>query len=154
MERLTGKDKEETYLKLQGCAKGEKVWCIDDREFINAKYGKQLLNKLCAVEDLMEKYGIESMEELDKLINIWKLRDVVDKMEKPINSLCEKAGIVDIEKDRNTWKKACELMAKQFIKDDGTEMVQFTDTWDCVHNSKETIDYFYKQAQKENKDDD
>lgn len=36
----------------------------------------KLLNKLGKLEDIMEKYGIESAEILDRLINVWKLRDV------------------------------------------------------------------------------
>lgn len=129
-ERLTGRDKEGTYLKLKGSADDEKVWCVDDREFINARYGKQLLDKLCAFEDVMEKYGIENIDELyvrlDKTLVEW--RNEVDRDFKEM-----------LEHDRDTWKKACEL-ACECIKGKPTEEFRIN------HSFRDIVNYFYKQA--------
>lgn len=94
--------------------------------------------KLRDFEDTMEKYGIESVEVLDRLINVWKLRDVVDKMEESTNNLYKQSGCIDLEKDRDAWKRACELACEEI---------------DCEYmygiNKENYSQYFYQQAKKE-----
>ena len=114
--------------------------------------------KLAQLEDIMEKYNIESAEILDRLINVWKLRDVVDKMEEPINNLYKQSGCLDLEKDRDTWKRACELACEKIVDmlgDCPIETVnwQQEDDW-CEENCDKHEKllcwdrYFYQQAKK------
>lgn len=82
-----------------------------------------VLNKLCALEDIMDKYGIESAEELDFRL-AFKQNDVFNYKE-----------ITKLETDRDTWKRACELACDVILR--------FTDGCPCK------ADYFYQQAKKE-----
>lgn len=85
----------------------------------------KLLNKLGKLEDILERYGIESVEELDKLI---------DGLQASVKVLIERSERYKI--DRDTWKKACELACER--EDDCY-------VYDNIHRAYE----FYQQAKEE-----
>lgn len=93
-------------------------------------YGKPI-NKLAELEDIMEKYGIESVEELDKLI---------DGMKSTISVLLDRNK--NTKQDRDIWKKACEL-AREDIS-----IVKII-TNENMAESDDLPNYFYQQAKKE-----
>ena len=87
-----------------------------------------VIHKLCLFEDIMEKYGIESVELLEHIIK----KGIV------INSTIEDFAKEEYDKmkqDRYTWQKACELACDVILR--------FTDGCPCK------ADYFYQQAKKE-----
>ena len=92
-------------------------------DFNGAENTNRLLNKLGKLEDIMEKYGIESVEELDERIHKGAF-NYIDKL------------IAELERD--TWKKACELACEEI---------------DCEYmygiNKENYSQYFYQQAKKE-----
>ena len=93
----------------------------------------KLLNKLGKLEDIMEKYGIESFELLEHIIK----KGIV------INSTIEdfaKEEYDKIKKDRATWKRACELACER--EDDCY-------VYDNIHRAYE----FYQQAKTEGIDE-
>lgn len=100
-------------------------------EYEKAKRETQLLeinNKLGKLEDILEKYGIESVEELDYLLEVFK------KMRKEYGKLNQEN--YKNKKDRDTWKRACELACER--EDDCY-------VYDNIHRAYE----FYQQAKKE-----
>ena len=85
--------------------------------------------KLLDLEDVMEKYGIESVELLEHIIK----KGIV------INSTIEDFAKEEYDKmkqDRDTWKRACELACER--EDDCY-------VYDNIHRAYE----FYQQAKKE-----
>lgn len=100
-------------------------------EYEKAKRETQLLeinNKLGKLEDILEKYGIESVEELeDKIICYEENKDA---------NLGLKLDIKKLEQDRDTWKRACELACER--EDDCY-------VYDNIHRAYE----FYQQAKKD-----
>ena len=80
-------------------------------------------DKLGEFEDIMEKYGIESVEELDFRL-AFKQNDVFNYKE-----------ITKLETDRDAWKKACELACER--EDDCY-------VYDNIHRAYE----FYQQAKQ------
>lgn len=124
-ERLTGKDEKGTFLIVNGCCI-EKEYFTDMRETMNAFYAKQLIDKLCKLEDILEKYSIKSVEELDNLIANYKVSEfltedrikeiAVNEQRKVIQSMVKE--IVEKECNQlytecNTWKEACKLALKE-----------------------------------------
>ena len=89
--------------------------------------------KLQGLEDILEKYGIESVEELSDALEFAKV----------IENILSEYGIKDNEEldkklaDGDTWKKACELACER--EDDCY-------VYDNIHRAYE----FYQQAK--NKD--
>ena len=98
----------------------------------------KLLNKLGKLEDILEKYGIESVELLEHIIK----KGIV------INSTIEdfaKEEYDKIKQDRDTWKRACEL-ACDVLRDINYK----------IYN-EDRIDFentFYQQAKKEGENND
>lgn len=89
----------------------------------------KLLNKLGKLEDILEKYGIESLDTLEHII----------KKGQVITSTIEgfaKEAYNEIQTDRDTWKRACELACKWFKQ---TGFI----------GDQTKVDYFYQQAKKE-----
>lgn len=90
--------------------------------------------RLQDLEDIMEKYGIESVEELEEKLNeperIWNanLKDLKQQVKREINK--------ELETDRDTWKRACELACKWFKQ---TGFI----------GDQTKVDYYYQQAKKE-----
>lgn len=92
----------------------------------------KLLNKLGKLEDILEKYGIESVEELECFL------DDYSKNQGRYFAICEEMD--DLKKDRDTWKRACEL-ACDVLRDINYK----------IYN-EDRIDFensFYQQAKKE-----
>ena len=89
----------------------------------------QVITKLGQLEDIMDKYDIESFELLEHII----------KKGKVINSVIEDFAKEEYDKmkqDRDTWKRACELACER--EDDCY-------VYDNIHRAYE----FYQQAKKE-----
>ena len=99
-----------------------------------------VIHKLCLLEDIMEKYDIESFELLEHII----------KKGKVINSVIEdfaKEEYDKIKQDRDTWKRACELACKKI------GIVKVITDDDMANNSDNLPNYFYEQAKKEGNDE-
>ena len=104
--------------------------------------------KLAQLEDIMDKYGIESFELLEHII----------KKGMVINSVIEDFAKEEYDKmkqDRDTWKRACELacvFACSEVDCDNCPIYEKC-KWcgDCVHN---LFDYFYQKAKKEGENND
>lgn len=116
-ERLTSKNTVSVYNNSNSeiyLSKGEEA----------TKY----IYKLAQLEDIMEKYDIEDLEQyLLKMRKVDKeLRDTIQQLHTIIDS---------IGYDRDTWKRACELACDVILR--------FTDGCPCK------ADYFYQQAKKE-----
>ena len=101
----------------------------------------QVITKLGQLEDILDKYRIESMEELDKrLQNLFELTCG----RKNGKTIARKIILFDkIKQDRDTWKKACELACEE---------IDSCDNYGCKTYTiplKEMPQYFYQQAKKE-----
>lgn len=126
-------------------------------EYEKAKRETQLLeinNKLGKLEDILEKYGIESVEELDKrLQNLFELTCG----RKNGKTIARKIILFDkIKQDRDTWQKACELACDTMTKlggDDCCGCRLNKEMCNICENKKALIDYFYQQAKKEGNDE-
>lgn len=107
------------------------------------KNGKksEAVDKLAQLEDIMEKYGIESVEELEKILG-WlytlsgkdiELMKFIAQERKQIHDMyCE------IKKDRDTWQKACELACEKLNDCFNDEQIE---NGFCYR-----VDNFYQQA--------
>ena len=109
----------------------------------------KLLNKLGKLEDILEKYGIESLDILEQELKIAREIERLKNKEFDFGN----SAIVDkdfykdftreIEKlktDRDTWKRACELACER--EDDCY-------VYDNIHRAYE----FYQQAKMEGNDE-
>lgn len=87
--------------------------------------------KLQALEDIMEKYNIESLDTLEHIIKKGK---VIFAIADNVSNIAHE----ELEADRDIWKKACELACKEI---------------DCEYmygiNKENCSQYFYQQAKKE-----
>ena len=125
-ERLTEHNETGLVLKLDE----------PQNEFEATKY----IYKLAQLEDIMEKYGIESFELLEHII---KKGMVIN----PIIDDFAKEEYDKMKQDRDTWQKACELACKELEKRN------------CFAQDKQTRrivdlkDYFYQQAKTEGNDE-
>lgn len=93
--------------------------------------------KLGKLEDIMEKYDIESIEELET-----KVKCVNEDIEKANQKLSEL-----YLKDRDTWKRACELACIELGNEIENTLCKY-----YIMSPEDVIYYFYTQAQKEMKD--
>lgn len=133
-----------------------------------------VLNKLCAFEDIMEKYGFQSVEELDDFFVNYKVSDIlteerikeiaVNEQRKVFQSMIKE--IVEKEcnnlyNELNTWKKACELACQIIISgycdgmDDETDWESVVFQWKEDNGIKtygigveELLGYLLEQSQK------
>lgn len=96
----------------------------------------KLLNKLGKLEDILEKYGIESVEELECFL------DDYSKNQGRYFAICEEMD--DLKKDRDAWKRACELACEN-MKLPVDILIGNKEFNEC-HS---IVDYFYQQAKKE-----
>ena len=106
--------------------------------------------KLAQLEDIMEKHGIESVEELDKTF------EYVNKLIKAYENGSYKKEKQELIKDRDTWQKACELACETMTKlggDDCCGCRLNKEMCKICENKKGLIDYFYQQAKKEGNDE-
>ena len=148
-ERLTDKINHEA---INRC--GEYSSCYSCKREIC--YITELCNKLGMLEDVMEKYNVKTVEELDNKLanfdNFMKVNKfetiVIEDLQNALNGkfievFDEKnkiwqdmvKNLTKTEKDRDTWQKACELACDVILR--------FTDGCPCK------ADYFYQQAKKE-----
>lgn len=110
-------------------------------EYEKAKRETQLLeinNKLGKLEDILEKYGIEDLEQyLQRVRKIDKeLRDTIQQLHTIIDT---------IGHDRDTWQKACELACETL------KQVMGKPLWiggNIPTPEVKDSDYFYQQAKK------
>lgn len=123
--------------------------CNSDEDCCNCYAFNQTINKLRQLEDIMEKYGIESVEELDDLIANYRTSPIlteemikeiaVNEQRKVIQSMIKEITEKECNQlytELNTWKKACELACER--EDDCY-------VYDNIHRAYE----FYQQAKKE-----
>lgn len=96
----------------------------------------KLLNKLGKLEDILEKYGVESVEELECFLDDYSKNQGRDF------AICEERD--DLKKDRNTWKRACELACEN-MKLPVDILIGNKEFNEC-HS---IVEYFYQQAKKE-----
>lgn len=109
--------------------------------------------KLGELEDILEKYNIDSVEELDSLIANYKISSIstedrikeiaVNEQIKIMQSMVKE--IVEKECNQlytecNTWKRACELACKWFKQ---TGFI----------GDQTEVNYYYQQAKKEGNDE-
>lgn len=123
-ERLTKKDK--PILKNQ----------LEDNMSVNKNTA---IKRLWQYENVMEKYGIESVELLEHIIK----KGIV------INSTIEDFAKEEYDKmkqDRDTWHKACELASSHISWCPAKQ-----GECDCSEEKRDCTNYFYQQAKKESK---
>lgn len=95
-------------------------------------------DKLCAFEDLMEAYGLKSIEEFQCM-----LQDEIDVQ-------CILKECTKMEQDRDTWKKACELACETLKQVMGKPLwIGGSFPTPEVKDSK----YFYQEAKKGDEDE-
>ncbi|MGN0961302.1 MAG: hypothetical protein ACI4PF_03795 [Christensenellales bacterium] len=123
---------------------------------------QEIIDKLGKFEDIMEKYGIKDVDELDERLEdiehyaYNENREFIDIMAKygieSVEELEQKVRDLQFEENmkilavqqRDTWKKACELACREC--DDIRGYSEIYDELTCSPYEKE---YFYQQAQKE-----
>lgn len=99
-------------------------------------------DKLGQLEDILEKYGIESVEELDNA-----LFQRIVSIDNPFVKGYVQAKIDAInraEQDRDTWKRACELACKHISWCPAKQ-----GECDCVKENRDCTNYFYQQAKED-----
>ena len=157
-ERLTN-TLEETPTKGFGLKFCSDRNCNSDEDCCNCYAFNETINKLRQLEDIMDKYDIESVEELGYLLEVFK------KMRKQYGKLNQEN--CKSKKQLNTWKRACELACKKepfhcpnpperynaqdeygsdepyWIEEGGCE---FDDPAMCLECE---VNYYYQQAKKE-----
>lgn len=120
-ERLTN-TLEETPTKGFGLKFCSDRNCNSDEDCCNCYAFNQTINKLRQLEDIMERLGINFIEDLEDEVRSLKVDKYIYK------------------KDRDTWKRACELACKWFKQ---TGFI----------GDQTKVDYFYQQAKKEGNDE-
>ena len=149
-ERLTN-TLEETPTKGFGLKFCSDRNCNSDEDCCNCYAFNETINKLRQLEDVMEKYGIEDLEQyLLKMRKVDKeLRDTIQQLHTIIDS---------IGYDRDNWQKACELACEKIVDIFGSCPID-TDNWErddvwCEEHCKEHEKllcwdrYFYQQAKR------
>ena len=119
-----------------------------DDGFSKSYYWGKAIDKLAQLEDILEKYGIESAKELDvrldKTMLEWK--NEVDKDFKDM-----------IKSDRDTWQKACELACKHIAEVEWLSCPETDDISESENEiktlTKQSLNYFCQQAKKEGNDE-
>lgn len=104
----------------------------------------QVITKLGQLEDILEKYGVD-IQNLDYILEDYSKNQGKDF------AICEEMD--DLKKDRDTWKRACEL-ASETLK-----QVMGKPLWiggNIPTPEVKDSEYFYLQAknEKENKNND
>lgn len=102
--------------------------------------------KLQKLEDIMEKYSVESFELLEHII----------KKGMVINSTIEdfaKEEYDKIKQDRDTWQKACELACRHIAEVEWLSCPETDDISESENEiktlTKQSLNYFCQQAKKE-----
>ena len=99
--------------------------CYDDYQILEEDLRKAI-DKLGKLEDIMEKYHCNDIEELDKKLT-----------------------------DADTWKRACEFLAYKYAEEyfDGRDIEHCFNANKRDKFVKENINYFYQQAKTEGNDE-
>lgn len=131
----------------------EYYYTWDENGTKKLSYIQKLQNKLGKLEDILERYNIESVENLDSILekyfsDTWIT--VTPKITKNWELICDIMASdelnrnfeLGVTRDRDTWKGACELMGK--------ELDMYATKED---NTISTAQYFYQQAKKEGNDE-
>lgn len=118
-------------------------------DFNGVENTNRLLNKLGELEDIIEKYGIEDLEQyLQRVRKIDKeLRDTIQQLHTIINT---------IGYDRDTWKRACESMAFNYDKKLTCNTCYIKEQCSKQYggNYEQALcNYFYQQAKTEGNDE-
>lgn len=130
-ERLTEFNKTGWVLKLD-----EPQNEFEARQQLMSKF-KFACEKLGKIEDLLEKYGVD-IQNLDYILEDYSKNQGKDF------AICEEMD--DLKKDRDTWKRACEL-ASETLK-----QVMGKPLWiggNIPTPEVKDSEYFYQQAKKE-----
>lgn len=134
----------------------------------------KLLNKLGKLEDILEKYGIEGVEELEKemhslmliisILSDYGIEDYneLDEILKEFSYMKKMETEIGKElkfykTDRDTWKRACELTCKHIAEVEWLSCPE-TDNISESENeiktlTKQSLNFFYQQAKKEGNDE-
>ena len=131
-ERLTKHNETGWVLKLDNPQND-----FEARQQLMSKF-KLACKKLGQLEDIMEKYGTDNVEELDKKIAYYIDKIDLEAENEYLKKAIEKQNMVSksISKDRDAWKRACELACER--EDDCY-------VYDNIHRAYE----FSQQAKKE-----
>ena len=122
-------------------------------DFAEIDNTNKLLNKLGELEDILEKYGVESVEELSNALefatviektlsdygiqNNEELEELLDDNKYAQNVVVKQlVELQNAKNEENTWKRACELACKWFKQ---TGFI----------GDQTEVDYYYQQAKKE-----
>lgn len=145
----------------------EYYYTWDENGTKKLSYIQKLQNKLGKLEDILEKYGIESVEELEKemhslmliisILNDYGIEDYneLDEILKEFSYMKKMETEIGKElkfykTDRDTWQKACEL-ASETLK-----QVMGKPLWiggNIPTPEVKDSDYFYQQAKTEGNDE-
>lgn len=125
----------------------------------------QVITKLGQLEDILEKYGIESAEELEKemhslmliisILNDYGIEDYneLDEILKEFSYMKKMETEIGKElkfykTDRDTWKRACEFLAYEYAEEyfDGRDIEHCFNADKRDKFVKENINRFYQQA--------
>lgn len=162
-ERLTEFNKTGWVLKLD-----EPQNEFEARQQLMSKF-KFACEKLGKIEDILEKYGVESVEEISKIFSylsgrfinsVYSLKHKFDSYEDKIKYLANKKGqyyeeLYETKQDRDTWKRACEFLAYKYAEEyfDGRDIEHCFNANKRDKFVKENINYFYQQAKTEGNDE-
>lgn len=126
-ERLTKHNETGWVLKLDNPQND-----FEARQQLMSKF-KLACKKLGQLEDIMERLGINFVEDLEDEIKSLRVDKYVYK------------------KDRDTWKKTCEFLANEYAEEyfDGRDIEHCFNADKRDKFVKEKIEYFYQQAKKE-----
>ncbi len=122
----------------------------------------KLLNKLGKLEDILEEYGIESIEMLEQELKISREIERLKNKEFDFGN----SAIVDkdfykdftreiekLETDRDTWKRARELACRHIAEVEWLSCPETDDISESENEirtlTKQSLYYFYQQAKKE-----
>ena len=117
----------------------------------------RIYQKLGELEDIIEKYGIESVEELNQMLD-WLFtlsgQDADDMKFIARDKKLIHQQYCDIKTDRDTWQKACELACKHIAEVEWLSCPETDDIKESENEirtlTKQSLNYFYQQAKKEN----
>ena len=122
----------------------------------NGKKG-EAVDKLAKLEDILEKYGVEDLEQLD--IMLFCLSSETKFQLKQLQKLYKKYKIKNVEElekkiaDSDTWQKACELACKHIAEVEWLSCPETDDISESENEiktlTKQSLNYFYQQAKKE-----
>lgn len=122
----------------------------------NGKKG-EAVDKLAKLEDILEKYGIESLDELSNALEFAKTIEQTliehgikdnEELDSALIKLVEarafKKKIKLLETDRDAWKRACELASSHISWCPAKQ-----GECNCAEEKRDCTNFFYQQAKKE-----